>query len=83
MSRQDLIHGEAELDDEENDESFDEDTGEVISRRDRENGHIDDSSEEEEDDDDEEEARKACSLRSHRCDAPLTDQLLDPRRVYH
>ncbi|KIN06612.1 hypothetical protein OIDMADRAFT_101289 [Oidiodendron maius Zn] len=58
MSRQDLIHGEAELDDEENDESFDEDTGEVTSRREGENGHIDDSSEEEEDDDDEEEARK-------------------------
>jgi hypothetical protein len=53
-----LIQGEAELDDEENDESFDEDTGEVRSRKNHENGHIEDSSEEEEDDDDEEEARK-------------------------
>lgn len=57
MSMADLIHGEAELDDEENDESFDEETGEVRSGSGRQNGHIDDSSEEEEDDDDEEAAR--------------------------
>ncbi|KAH8821069.1 SH2 domain-containing protein [Xylogone sp. PMI_703] len=57
MSMADLIHGEAELDDEENDESFDEETGEARSRNGRQNGHIDDSSEEEEDDDDEEAAR--------------------------
>jgi transcription elongation factor SPT6 len=54
---QDLIQGEAELDEEENDESFDEETGEVIPRKNRENGHMDDSSEEEDDDDDEEAAR--------------------------
>ncbi|KAG9251999.1 transcription elongation factor SPT6 [Emericellopsis atlantica] len=54
-SMRDLISGEAELDDEEDDESFDEETGEA---RERQNGNIDDSSEEEEDDDDEEEARK-------------------------
>lgn len=54
----DLISGEAELDDEEDDESFDEETGEGRDRRDR--GRIEDSSEEEEDDDDEEEARKVC-----------------------
>jgi transcription elongation factor SPT6 len=70
MSMQDLIHGEAELDDEENDESFDEETGEVTSRKERDNGHIDDSSEEEEDDDDEEEARKVCSRSSITCSAP-------------
>lgn len=60
----DLIVGEAELDDEEGDESFDEDTGEV--RRSKQgtnglngvNGHYDDSSEEEEDDNDEEAARQ-------------------------
>lgn len=57
MSMQDLIQGEAELDDEENDESFDEETGEAHARKDRQNGHIDDSSEEEDDDDDEEAAR--------------------------
>lgn len=60
----DLIVGEAELDDEEGDESFDEETGEV--RRSKQgtnglngaNGHYDDSSEEEEDDNDEEAARQ-------------------------
>lgn len=66
MSMQDLIQGEAELDDEENDESFDEETGEVTSRKGRENGHMDDSSEDEEDDDDEEEARKVCYSASPR-----------------
>jgi transcription elongation factor SPT6 len=54
----DLIDGEAELNDEEDDESFDEDTGE--SRvRDRKK-MLDDSSEEDEDDEDEEEARRVC-----------------------
>lgn len=53
----DLIQGEPELDDEENDESFDEETGEARPRKNAENGHIDDSSEEEDDDDDEEAAR--------------------------
>ena len=57
MSMRDLIHGEAELDDEENDESFDEETGEPIPGKSRTNGELDDSSEEEEDDDDEEAAR--------------------------
>lgn len=52
----DLIQGEAELDDDEDDESFDEETGEPL-HRDRK-ARIEDSSEEEEDDDDEEEARK-------------------------
>ncbi len=63
----DLIVGEAELDDEEGDESFDEETGEV--RRSKTgtnglngvNGHYDDSSEEEEDDNDEEAARQVIS----------------------
>ncbi len=57
MSARDLIEGEAELDDEENDESFDEETGEVKKRTNGVNGHLDDSSEEEEDDDDEDAAR--------------------------
>lgn len=52
----DLISGEAELDDEEDDESFDGETGEQ-SRKKRAT-QFDDSSEEEEDDDDEEEAAK-------------------------
>lgn len=56
----DLIQGEAELDDEEGEESFDEDTGEVRRRQkgaNGVNGHVQDSSEEEEDDEDEEAAR--------------------------
>lgn len=57
MSARDLIEGEAELDDEEGDESFDEETGEVTRKTNGVNGHIDDSSEEEDDDDDEEAAR--------------------------
>lgn len=57
-----MISGEAELDDdEENDESFDEETGEPKAgngiKKDRDI-EMDDSSEEEEDDDDEEEARR-------------------------
>jgi hypothetical protein len=55
MSMRDLISGEAELDEEENDESFDEDTGEP-RRQPKESGGLEDSSEEEEDDDDEEAA---------------------------
>ncbi|KAG4443481.1 Transcription elongation factor spt6 [Cadophora sp. M221] len=55
MSMRDLINGEAELDDEENDESFDEDTGEARPSKQRD-PDLDDSSEEE-DDDDEEAAR--------------------------
>lgn len=56
----DLIQGEAELDDDEADESFDEETGEI--RRHSKgvngvNGHAQDSSEEEEDDEDEDAAR--------------------------
>lgn len=57
MSARDLIEGEAELDDDEGDESFDEETGEVTRKTNGVNGHIDDSSEEEDDDDDEEAAR--------------------------
>ncbi|KAI1332724.1 transcription elongation factor SPT6 [Xylariaceae sp. FL0255] len=53
----DLVIGEAELDDEEDDESFDEDTGAPREKSPRDQ-NMDDSSEEDEDDDDEEEARK-------------------------
>ncbi|KAL9009085.1 MAG: hypothetical protein Q9173_005856 [Seirophora scorigena] len=59
MSARDLIVGEAELDSQEDDESFDEETGEVRPKTNGVNGlngHIDDSSEEEDDDDDEEAA---------------------------
>lgn len=58
MSMRDLISGEAELDDEENDDSFDEETGEAKSGKPR-NPVLDDSSEEE-DDDDEEAQRAVC-----------------------
>ncbi|KAI1492531.1 SH2 domain-containing protein [Biscogniauxia mediterranea] len=54
----DLIIGEAELDDEEDDESFDEETGETRDRPRKRNPDLDDSSEEEDDDDDEEEIQK-------------------------
>ena len=59
----DLIQGEAELDDDEAEESFDEETGEVrrhVNGANGVNGHMVDSSDEEEDDDDEEEARRVC-----------------------
>ena len=57
----DLIVGEAELDDESGEESYDEETGEVRrhgGRNNGVNGHMQDSSEEEEDDDDEEAQRQ-------------------------
>jgi transcription elongation factor SPT6 len=60
MSMRDLIEGEVEVDEEENDDSFDEETGEVRHGKGAQNGHIDDSSEEEDDDDDEEAARAVC-----------------------
>jgi transcription elongation factor SPT6 len=84
MSMRDLIHGEAELDDEENDESFDEDTGEPIPGKSRANGDLDDSSEEEEDDDDEEAARavRPSGTRSNSC-ALFADISLGTRRVHH
>ncbi|KAK3685519.1 SH2 domain-containing protein [Podospora appendiculata] len=52
----DLIDGEAELDDDEDDESFDEETGDAPRKP--KIHQLDDSSEEEDDDDDEEEARR-------------------------
>lgn len=52
-----LIDGEAQLDDEEDDESFDEETGDVNPRTNK-GAELEDSSEEDEDDDDEEEARR-------------------------
>jgi transcription elongation factor SPT6 len=82
MSMRDLIHGEAELDDEENDESFDEETGEPISGKSRINGELDDSSEEEEDDDDEEAARAVCPSVIY-CWLPSADTLSGPGRLYH
>jgi hypothetical protein len=57
----DLISGEAELgSDEEDDQSFDEETGEARQRKEQA-PDMDDSSEEEEDDDDAEAARAVCS----------------------
>ncbi|KAL8801275.1 MAG: hypothetical protein Q9182_004582 [Xanthomendoza sp. 2 TL-2023] len=59
MSARDLISGEAEIDSQEEDDSFDEETGEVKPKRNGVNGingHLEDSSEEEDDDDDEEAA---------------------------
>ena len=59
---EDLIQGEAEMGDESDDESFDEETGDVRRKSNgakRQNGNLDDSSEEESDDD--EEAARAVS----------------------
>lgn len=53
-----LIDGEAELNEEEDDESFDEEAG--VSRGRDHNDMLDDSSEEDEDEEDEEEARRVC-----------------------
>ncbi|KAH8671172.1 transcription elongation factor SPT6 [Xylariales sp. PMI_506] len=53
----DLVMGEAD-EGSSDEESYDEDTGDVRQRERKQNGHFDDSSEEEDDDDDEEEARK-------------------------
>ncbi|KAI9849087.1 MAG: Transcription elongation factor spt6 [Sclerophora amabilis] len=58
MTSRDLILGEAELDDEENDQSFDEENGSVKEPVNGVNGKFHDSSEEEESDDDEDAARE-------------------------
>jgi transcription elongation factor SPT6 len=64
MSARDLIMGEAEVDDESNDESFDDETGEPSKRKPNgTNGHLEDDSSEEEEDDDEEEAEKVETLK--------------------
>lgn len=52
----DLVDDRAVLDNEEDEESFDEETGEVKEKTHGTNGGFDDSSDEEEDDDDEEAA---------------------------
>jgi transcription elongation factor SPT6 len=56
----DLFDNQAELDDDEDDESFDDETGEPTRTKPRA-GPVEDSSEEEDDDDDEEEAKRVCS----------------------
>lgn len=63
----DLIQGEAELDDDSAEESYDEETGEVRRHRKDQNGvngHLHDSSEEDEEDDDEE-AERAVMITIH------------------
>jgi transcription elongation factor SPT6 len=83
-SFRDLIDGDVEVDDEENDESFDEETGEVRTRNSAQNGHIDDSSEEEEDDDDEEAALAVClTFLGVMLLAPIAESVLGPSRFYH
>lgn len=57
-SMRDLVIGEAELDDEEDDDSFDEETGETRAKNRNRDQNMNDSSEEEDDDDDEEEMQK-------------------------
>lgn len=72
-----MIQGEADVDDEEGDESFDEETGEVIRKANGVNGvnrAIDDSSEEDDDDEDED-AVRAVGQPSH-ITLPVRDHLL-------
>lgn len=57
-----MISDQAGVDDEENDDEFSE-NGDVIPRKDKLNGDMDDSSDEEDDDDDEEAAREVFSAR--------------------
>lgn len=81
MSMRDLISGEAQVDDDENDDSFDSDTGEVRARP--ANGNIDDSSEEEEDDDDEEAARQVSESHGNTLHLPPTDWCLGTGWLHH
>ena len=67
-----LLDVAAELGTDEEDEDFDEETGEVRTQTNGTNGAIDDSSEEDEDDDDEEAAR-AVSLLASFVDRPYTN----------
>ena len=60
MSARDLIDDRA-LEDEDDDVSFDEETGDVTARTNGTNGRFEDSSEEDEDDDDEEAAAEVCT----------------------
>lgn len=62
MSRN-FIEDTAEVDEDENEDSFDEETGEVRDRSNRDRKHFDDSSEDDDDDDDEEAAAevRSCS----------------------
>jgi hypothetical protein len=82
MSTNDLIEGEALLDDEENDESFDEETGEVKEVTDAR--HYGDSSEEDDEDDDDEEAARAVGQRPSHCgpSANLLTRMAGPRRFH-
>ena len=77
MSALDLIQREVDVDDEEDDESFDEETGESRSKTNGLNGasrHLNDSSDEEDDDDDEEAAREVCDALNSGCTrTPLAD----------
>lgn len=82
MSARDLISGEAELDSQEEDESFDEETGQVRRKPNGVNGingRIDDSSEEEDDDDDEEAAAEVSAPEALPSTCPNTDRLLCSR----
>lgn len=64
MSARELIDDRALEDEEEDDESFDGETGDVRERANGPQAHFDDSSEEDEDDDDEEAAAEVCIYHS-------------------
>jgi transcription elongation factor SPT6 len=66
MSARELIDDRA-LEDEEDDESFDEETGDVRERPNGSHARFDDSSEEDEDDDDEEAAAEVCISFKYLC----------------
>ena len=82
MSTRDLISGEAELgSDEEEDLSFDEETGEERPRKERARVDMDDSSEEEEDDDDAEAARAVGPPRARGSPAAIANRIYRSERV--
>lgn len=82
MSMRDLISGEAELgSDEEEDQSFDEETGEERPRKERARVDMDDSSEEEDDDDDAEAARAVCPPRARGSPVAMANRIYRSGKV--
>jgi transcription elongation factor SPT6 len=83
MSMRDLIDGDVEVDEEENDESFDEETGESRPGKSRtQNRALDDDSSEEEDDDDEEAAREVWRSLTFLCSRVLIEIFTGTRGLY-
>jgi transcription elongation factor SPT6 len=76
-----LIDDRAMIDDEE-DESFDEETGEVRTKQNGTNARFDDSSEEDDEDDDEEAAAEVSWISPWQVKSPNLTDLLDCPRLH-